>query len=193
MEIIINNHLIKVETGKIYGLITHEAIDKKNNYLLNSDYYQELLDSDNPVLTKMEQLLGVKNNLAITDNKRKRLARLFMVNDKYYLIENFEKNFTHIDNFAFTRMFRNICRKYNKTVILKSNDMNYLLDVVDYFILLEKEEIISKDNYYDSRLYEFIDKPVILKFIENALSKDIKIKYITNRLDLLKVVYRLVK
>ena len=110
MEIKINDKVINLEAGNIYGLIMEDRLIKDNNTLVNNDYYEEV-----ELLTEIEKkiaiLIGVKDGKSFTNNKRKWLAKMIALKNNYLIIESFFSNFTYIDSNAFIKLFRNLCKK----------------------------------------------------------------------------------
>lgn len=190
MEIKINDKIVNLETGSIYGLIMEEELIKDNNTLVNSNYYEEIeILSD--IEKKIANLIGVKDGKSFTNNKRKWLAKMIALKNNYLIVENFFSNFTYIDSNAFIKLFRNLCKKHNLIIVIKENDTNFLIENCDYLINYDNLSIVSKHEYYLLD-YGNLDKPDILEFTNLVLEKNIKIKYFYNRLDLLKSLYRLV-
>ena len=88
--------------------------------------------------------------------------------------------------------------RYKKTVIIVSNDTDFLLQVVDHVILLDKGRIIYEGNKYDVFKQDLekykIKRPKIIEFEQLVLQKkNIKIGYRDDINDLMKDVYRYVK
>lgn len=188
MEVVINNKKFNLE-NKIIGLVMNEPIIKDEHSLVIKDYYNEVTLGDSKEL-KMASLLGNNNSNSFTNNKRKSLVKLFNNKCNYYILEEFNLGFTYIDNNGFLKFFRNMSNKYHKCIILKSHDMNYLVSNCDYLIDYSQGLVFSKDEYYK---IQFENKPEILKFTELCLSNGMNIKYYYNRLDLLKMLYKVVK
>lgn len=190
MEIKINDKVINLEAGNIYGLIMEDKLIKDNNTLVNNDYYKEVeLLTD--IEKKIANLIGVKDGKSFTNNKRKWLAKMIALKTNYLIIENFFSNFTYIDSNAFIKLFRNLCKKHNLIIVIKENDTNFLIENCDYLINYTNLSMVNKHDYYLLD-YGILDKPDILEFTNLVLEKNIKIKYFYNRLDLLKSLYRLV-
>ena len=190
MELTIKDKTITLEPGNIYGLVMDEPLNQSTNTLTNKDYY-ELIKLDNPDVIKLANLIGVNDTTGFTNNKRKHLAKLLSNKSDYIIIEDFFLNFTYIDCNAFIKLFRNLTKKYNMTVIIKEKDTNFLIENCDYLINYDSLKTVSKHEYYLID-YASLDKPDILEFTNLALEKNIKIKYFYNRLDLLKALYKLV-
>lgn len=191
MEVVFNDKMIGVESGYIYGLIMDEPLSKSNYTLINSDYYHDIsLTSESEI--KLGELIGVKNINSFTNNKRKLLAKVLAVKCDYIVLENFFTNFTYVDQNAFIKLFRNIVKKYHKVIIIKENDMDFLLNNCDYLINYSDLKMVNKNEYYLLDYGNF-DNPSILDFTNLALEKNVNIKYFANRLDLLKALYRLVR
>ena len=190
MEIKINDKVINLEAGNIYGLVMEDKLNKDNNTLVNNDYYEDI-ELKTEIEKKIANLIGVKDGKSFTNNKRKWLARMIALKNNYLIIENFFSNFTYIDSNAFIKLFRNLCKKHNLIIVIKENDTSFLIENCDYLINYVDLSIVSKHEYYLLD-YGALDKPDILEFTNLILEKNIKIKYFYNRLDLLKALYRLV-
>lgn len=88
--------------------------------------------------------------------------------------------------------------RYKKTIIIVSNDTDFLLRLVDHIILLDKGKIVYDGNKYEvfkQDLEKFgLKRPKIIEFEQMVLEKkNIKIGYRDDINDLMKDVYRYVK
>ncbi len=88
--------------------------------------------------------------------------------------------------------------RYKKTIIIVSNDTDFLLQLVDHVILLDKGKIVYDGNKYEvfkQDLEKFgLKRPKIIEFEQMVLEKkNIKIGYRDDINDLMKDVYRYVK
>ncbi len=96
------------------------------------------------------------------------------------------------------KIIRLLKKRYNKTVIIVSNDTDMLLEISDYIVLLDKGKIVLEGNKYDvfkQDLEQYgVKKPKIIEFEQMVLKeKNIKIGYRDDINDLMKDVYRYVK
>lgn len=88
--------------------------------------------------------------------------------------------------------------RYNKTIIVVSNDTDLLLKISDHIILLDKGKIVLEGNKYDVFKQDILKyglkRPKIIEFEQMVLEKkNIKIGYRDDINDLMKDVYRYVK
>lgn len=119
-----------------------------------------------------------------------------LVGEKTYLILNyFEKGLNYKEKNHFKRLLKKIAHEYNRKVIVITNDAEFLVDLVDKIIIVAKEnfiEVFDKKDFYNLKLYNFLDKPEIVSFSEACFEKGIKIeKYLENN-ELVKAIYRVI-
>ncbi len=84
--------------------------------------------------------------------------------------------------------------KYNKTLVVISNDIVFLNKLCTELIIFENNNIIFNDEF--NKIYKStikIDMPEIIKFIRLANKKKKKLDYTVDSKELLKDIYRSVK
>ena len=94
------------------------------------------------------------------------------------------------------KLIKALKNKYNKTVIISSNDVNILYELTDNIIILGNKNVLyegkTKDIYQDINVIEDkkVDIPDLVKFTYLAKNKKVKLSYHTDILDLIKDVYK---
>jgi len=86
--------------------------------------------------------------------------------------------------------------KYQKTIIISSNDSNMLYELTDDIVILKKGHILAADNtvkvYQNIKLLENndIEIPYLVIFTKLAKDKKVKLAYHRDIRDLIKDVYK---
>ena len=162
---------------------------KRKNKLNNEEY-----------LKKIESILKiVKFDKKILEKEIKYLStsEKYMLNIATNLINNpdiiFLENNQEFDN-NIQGIIKNIIlelkKKYKKTIIIISNNINYLYDLSDYIVILKDNNVIVSDK--TNILFKNISNPLpdLIKFSNLANSYNKKIKNYKDIKDLIKDVYK---
>ncbi len=185
---------------------------KKNEYYFTNYVYDELLLS----LNKYEKELKdadkrIKKALKIFDlddnflNKEisnlskgeKRLLsylRVFIYNPKIIIIDEPLKNLDYKYEKMVLNYLRELKNKYNKTIIIASNNVNVIYENTDKTLIVSDEPIFksTKDIFTDDDILKkyklFV--PNLVMFVKKAKKKDKSINYHTDIRELMKDVYR---
>lgn len=192
----------------VLGIDTDLNIDEEN---LEKDFSQN---------TKLKEYIKSKfNNLS--DNKVNEAYKICLLNDKdlekplnvlssneiekvelmIKLLENkeviilsdFEINFLNKELNYFKSLFKKMVSKYNKTIVLITNKLDNLMDIIDIILVVEDKKVVlevsSKDIYFD-KIYENIDIPDIIDFVKLIRKKHIKMDDYIDIKELIKAIYR---
>ncbi len=185
---------------------------KKNEYYFTNYVYDELLLS----LNKYEKELKdadkrIKKVIKVFDlddeflNKEisslskgeKRLLsylRVLIYNPKIIIIDEPLKNLDYKYEKMVLNYLRELKNKYNKTIIIASNNVNVIYENTDKTLIVSDEPIFksTKDIFTDDDILKkyklFV--PNLVMFVKKAKKKDKKINYYTDIRDLMKDVYR---
>jgi energy-coupling factor transporter ATP-binding protein EcfA2 len=185
---------------------------KKNEYYFTNYVYDELLLS----LNKYEKELKdadkrIKKALKIFDlddnflNKEisnlskgeKRLLsylRVFIYNPKIIIIDEPLKNLDYKYEKMVLNYLRELKNKYNKTIIIASNNVNIIYENTDKTLIISDEVIYknTKDVFTDDDILKKykLYVPNLVMFVKKAKKKDKNINYYTDIRELMKDVYR---
>lgn len=94
------------------------------------------------------------------------------------------------------KLIKMLKEKYQKTVIISSNDSNMLYELTDNIIILKKGRVLTADHtinvYQDLKLLEDndIEVPCLVFFTKLAKDKKVKLAYHRDIRDLIKDVYK---
>ena len=185
---------------------------KKNEYYFTNYVYDELLLS----LNKYEKDLNdadkrIKKVLKVFDldedfldreisslsKGEKRLLsylRVFIYNPKIILIDEPLKNLDYKYEKMVLNYLRELKNKYNKTIIIASNNVNVIYENTDKTLIISDEPIFksTKDIFTDDDILKKykLYVPNLVMFVKKAKKKDKSINYYTDIRDLMKDVYR---
>lgn len=185
---------------------------KKNEYYFTNYVYDELLLS----LNKYEKELKdadkrIKKALKIFDlddnflNKEisnlskgeKRLLsylRVFIYNPKIIIVDEPLKNLDYKYEKMVLNYLRELKNKYNKTIIIASNNVNIIYENTDKTLIISDEPLYknTKDVFTDNDILKKykLYVPNLVMFVKKAKKKDKNINYYTDIRELMKDVYR---
>ena len=185
---------------------------KKNEYYFTNYVYDELLLS----LNKYEKDLNdadkrIKKVLKVFDldedfldkeisslsKGEKRILsylRVFIYNPKIILIDEPIKNLDYKYEKMVLNYLRELKNKYNKTIIIASNNVNVIYENTDKTLIVSDEPVFksTKDIFTDDDILKKykLYVPNLVMFVKKAKKKDKSINYYTDIRDLMKDVYR---
>ena len=164
------------------------------------DVSQRIKDSLRIVGLKVDILDRRISTLTFSETKLLQFALAFLLNPKVILLD---EPFRGLDMKTVNKLMRIITRlkdKFSKTIVIYSNDPNYLYQYTDYLFVLYDNKIIaeggSRDIFFDNKdisLYN-IRRPDIVDFIMLVKDKkDVKLPRRVDVKDLIKDIYWNVK
>lgn len=176
--------------GNIIGIITNDY--PKENY--TNMKVKDLIKNKIEESLKMVGLNNTYLNLDFYDlgtNDQNKIILASKLNEKVIILVDFTKGMLHKEIIYYQNLLKKIST-YNKKIILISNDINFFLKLVDHIYVIENNKILYETtDLTDKNLYEYVDKPNILKLVDLAQAKGINIPYYLEFNDLLKAIYRL--
>lgn len=134
--------------------------------------------------------------MSLTEQKKVMLASIIAYNPDVIIFDEFEKGLNHQDRENIVRLIKLLKTKYNRTIIVISNDTNFLLNFVDYYYVIKKGEVVfscTKEELYNKEIDKHFEIPNIISFVLKAREKGSNMvnQYEIN--ELIKEVYRDVK
>ena len=136
------------------------------------------------------------NELSSVEKKKVELATVISYNPEVIILDNFELGLSYREKEYFRKLFLKLKNKYNKTIILITNNVEFLFDIVDAVHVIYKSKLViseGKEIFYNSNLYKYVNIPKIIEFTKYAESKGYDIKKCTDIKELIKELYRNVR
>lgn len=161
-----------------------------------SNVTKRISDSLRIVGLGLEYLDRDPNTLSYTEQKKLVLASILSYNPKVIVLENFEKGFNEKERDYFRKLLLKLKNNFKKTIIVITDELNFLFELVDKFHVINKGELVyngDKKSFFDDELYNFVKMPKIVEFIKYAKNEGHNILEYTDTKELLKELYRCVK
>ncbi len=189
--------------GLIYGLMGNINLTTNNSNCIIIDDYKFSLDVANylnsskasqslkMVMLDDSYLTKTINDLSDSEIIKINLAHALITNKDYLILDYFDKYLTANDKNNFKRLFKKLSQDYHKTIILFTNDLTFIWDIVSEIIYVDNEEFITTFKKKDEKILDYVSNPPISSFISLVKNKNIKIENYQNTSDLLKAIYRL--
>jgi energy-coupling factor transporter ATP-binding protein EcfA2 len=173
-----------------YAMLSHNYFPKNKERRIVDSLIMVHLDSS--VLNKKI------NELSKIEKRKILLASILIYNPDLYLLDDPTKNLDNKGKNELIKLLRMLKKRYNKTIIIASNDIDFVHQISDQISLLANGKIVINGNKYDvfkSNINEYkISYPKVIEFSNLVLNKkNIKIGYRDEINDLIKDIYRYVK
>lgn len=162
--------------------------------------YLMSVTSEDKIFSSLKMVMFDKdvNSLIISlssiDKKKVQLAYALCKKEKYIYLEYFEKGLTTKEKNYFKKLIQKI-KEYQISIIIHTNDINFLVDTVDKICLIENDtvvKILAKNDWYTNALYEAVSEPEIVKFVKYCQSKNINIENYLDSKEIIKAIFRMV-
>lgn len=156
----------------------------------------------NKKITQSLEIVGLKQdilnkNISELSNLEKKLFQIsigLIYNPDIIIFDETVIDLDKNNSNKIIRLIKALKEKYNKTVIIASNDVNLLYELTDNIIILKNNKVYlsgSTDTIYKSEsIDKDIDIPNLVKFTNLAKSKKVKLSYHKDIRDLIKDVYK---
>ena len=185
---------------------------RKNEYYFTNYVYDELLLSLNKYdkdikdvdkrIKKVLEVFDLDNSfldkeISKLSKGEKRLLsylRVFIYNPKIILIDEPFKNLDYKYEKILIYYLRELKNKYNKTIVIASNNVNVIYENTDKTLIISDEVVFddTKNIFTNDDILKKYNLyvPNLVMFVKLAAKKDKKIEYHNDIRDLMKDVYR---
>lgn len=170
-----------------------------NNYIPNQ-MNKRILDVLKMVHLEEDTLIRNPNSLSESEKRKLAIAQALICNPKILVLDEPVNSFDEKTKEEYLKLLRLLTKRYNKTIIIASNDLNFVHKIADKVFVLNQNEIVLQGDKYevfkDTKLlkkYGLI--PPYTMLFSNLVKekKNIKIGYRDEINDLIKDIYRYVK
>ena len=195
------------ERGKVFDIayLSNDNSFKKdtlyNELIYLNDYYKLNYKNINKKINDALIICNVNvdilnkkfNELSNSELKMCALVKALFLNSKVIILDYFEKCLDYKTINYIKKLLSKLNKMYNKNIIIFSNDIDCYLNIIKDILIVSdgkiKFEGTSKD-FYNDKIYKFIDTPIIIDFIKYLDSKGHKFDEYIDIKELLKAIYR---
>lgn len=202
-----DNYLNKEQLRKKVGCLFNNL---KNYTILNTVdeqleqsfiYYDGLKEHTKKRKIEALKMVGLKEkdlskkmiDLSLTEKKKVIFAATLIFNPEIIILDHFELHFDYKDQERLKNILKKIKKKYNKTIVVITNNTNFLLNFADNIVVFNEGYIISgggKEILFNKELHEVINPPEIVQLILKLREKGLKIENYYDIKELMKAIYR---
>ncbi len=126
----------------------------------------------------------------MSTNTVSKLQLASQLNKDVIVLYDFSKGLNAKELRYFNLFFKKITKSYKKKIIIVSRDVNYLSSICDTIAVYKKGVVVIADDWFDYRLYNYMDMPNIIKFIRLSNRHKAGLKNTTDLNELIKDIYR---
>lgn len=131
------------------------------------------------------------NNLSATEKNKLAFALALSYNPEVLIFDNFELGLSYKEKENFKRLLRVLKLKYHKTIILISNNVDFLKNIVDKYLVINNGSCVFDGlSCYNSDIYDYTDMPLLIDFINYVRSEGHDIDRYIDIKELIKGIYR---
>lgn len=138
-------------------------------------------------------LMRNPNELSSTEQKKVLFATALSYNPDVLVFEYYEKGLSFKEKQQFKQLLCVFKSRYHKTIIIVTDDVEFLFELVDNMIVINNGSIVfegTNKSFYDVDLYKYVDMPEIVEFIMYVNQNGHKIENYTDLKELIKGIYR---
>lgn len=188
----VGNNPLKEFTCKT---VAEQMLYFKDNYHLKYNNVQEKIKSALLMVGLDESYLSrVITSLSTSELKKVSLACVLFYNPQVLIVDYFEKGLNYKDIEYFKKLFKKLKIKYNRNIIICSDNISNYLDILDEYVIFNNGVLEGKGTnkeLYNNVIYKYIEEPHIIKFINLVRKKKgVELDNYIDIKELIKAIYR---
>ena len=188
----VGNNPLKEFTCKT---VAEQMLYFKDNYHLKYNNVQEKIKSALLMVGLDESYLSrVITSLSTSELKKVSLACVLFYNPQVLIVDYFEKGLNYKDIEYFKKLFKKLKIKYNRNIIICSDNISNYLDILDEYVIFNNGVLEVKGTnkeLYNNVIYKYIEERHIIKFINLVRKKKgVELDNYIDIKELIKAIYR---
>lgn len=210
MEIRLKNFIKKKEIVALVhftGSFNDLNSNKKIFYVLNTSYLkngtvrkylkQRIVDFSleafqkacKMVLLSVDVINKNMKDLSRTELKKLYFVTALLLQSEVIVFDHFEEGFYGKDQLYYQRLFQKLIT-YGKSIICITDNISFLFGMVSKFILFMEDDYVWIEDFYDERIYQYVDKPPIVSYVNYLNHRNIPMEHYIETKEVLKAIYR---
>ena len=181
----VGNNPLKEFTCKT---VAEQMLYFKDNYHLKYNNVLLMVGLDESYLSR------VITSLSTSELKKVSLACVLFYNPQVLIVDYFEKGLNYKDIEYFKKLFKKLKIKYNRNIIICSDNISNYLDILDEYVIFNNGVLEVKGTnkeLYNNVIYKYIEEPHIIKFINLVRKKKgVELDNYIDIKELIKAIYR---
>lgn len=184
----------------------HETVEKEIGFAVDSFSYRKEEKrkriEEALLLVGLDQTYLKRDPLTLSNGEMRKvaLASILIYNPKIIILDEPTVGLDEASKKSMLQLLRMLKRRYHKTIIIVSHDIEFVHKLVDYIYVLHNGRIVLKGDKYEvfkeeEKLNKYgVSAPQVIRFSNLVFSKKhIKIGYRDEINDLIKDIYRYVQ
>ncbi len=131
--------------------------------------------------------------LSLFNQKLVMIAAMIAIEPKVLLFNYIEHGLNNSERKKIKNILLDLKNKYNMTIVLLSNDANFISEFVERIIIFDKHKVVLDGDasvFYDALCSKYIDIPSIVSFIIASSKKGLVLDMTNDINELIKDIYR---
>lgn len=178
-------------------LAKYNIVGVISNYKFNLDENKLVSEVIKRKIDQALKIVGLDNSIKnkyvkeLSEAEKFKIDLISKVNKEVIIIGNLSNMLNYKERNNIKKILLKISKSYNKKIIIIDNDINSIMDIIEYYFVLKNNKLVYKTrNVYDDELYKYTTMPPIISFVKEANKKGANLKEYTNIHELLKAIYR---
>ena len=190
---------VKLVVQPVINDILYETVKQELFYAFEQSKHKntnKIIDSLKLVGLDTTYLNKKINTLSSSEQYLIKLASVLLINPKIIILDSPNAYLDYKKYLNLLKIIRTIKRRYNKTIIIFSNDSDFIHSIADYIFVINEKGVIKEGNKYEIFANEKLLKkcqinvPKIIYFENKVFNiKGKKMVYKDNINDLIKEIY----
>lgn len=113
------------------------------------------------------------------------------LDNEIIIIGNLSNSLIYKDLELMKKLFIKLSNEYNKQIVVIDNNLNSFFNLTNKIFVLDNKKIVYNTlDFFDNKLYEYVNIPKIVDFINYVNDKGININKTVDIYELIKDIYR---
>lgn len=150
---------------------------------------EKFINACRMVLLNSDILSQNVSRLSFTEMKKLRFVEALLISSEVLVFVDFEQGFYDKSRSYYQKLFVKLTN-YGKCILIFTKDVSFLFGFCSEFYLFSKDKYMKMNHFYDERIYQVLEKPEIISYVQYLKSKNITMEEYIETKEVLKAIYR---